>query len=391
MIPSMSIPTLRRVVIVQRYVLHYRVPFLNQLREKLASSGVELVVVHGLKPKAAAENQGDTTDLTWSVLVKNRWISFPGMSLLWQPAMRYLRGADLVIVEQATSYLLNYRLFARQLRRRTNLAFWGHGRNMKAHRASRVGEAIKRFMSSKVHWWFAYNALSSEIVRELGFPPERITDVQNAVDTRALRRAWEALTPADTAALRAELGLPESNVGVFVGGMYPEKHLGFLIQAAVHVRRLVPDFHLILIGAGSDERIAADAADRYEWVHYLGPLMDQAKVPYMAAADLFLLPGLVGLAIVDSFALELPLVTTADAAHSPEIDYLESGRNGIMCPSGATPEDFAQEVARLLQDDAARKELVEGCRRAAACYTIEEMVERFSDGVLAALAAPQRS
>lgn len=378
-----------RVVIVQRYITHYRVPFLNRLRSDLAERGVTLELVHGL-PRGEAATKQDTMTVPWATTVRNRWIGVGRRRLLWQRAMPHVRGADLVIVEQASARTLNYRLFLQQLRGRTRLAFWGHGGNFKEERASRIGEWAKRHMSTRVHWWFAYNRLSAEIVQDLGFPQERISDVQNAIDTTALVRARRAITKEGETKLRADLGLSDSNVAVFVGGMYTEKRLGFLVRAAEHVRRMVPDFTLILIGGGPDSQIAEQAATEHAWIHYLGPKLGIEKVPYIAAADLLLMPGLVGLAVLDSFALEAPIITTADAPHSPEIDYLEDGRNGIMLPAGTSPEGYAREVVRLLGDGSALEALRSCCRESATRYTIEEMSTRFADGVVAALAAAPR-
>ena len=42
------------------------------------------------------------------------------------------------------------------------------------------------------------------------------------------------------------------------------------------------------------------------------------------------MPGAVGLGILDSFALQTPMVTTTQNFHGPEIEYLENGKNGII-------------------------------------------------------------
>ncbi len=372
-------------MIVQRYVTHYRVPFFDALRSALRDRGVILDLVHGFP---AQDSKRDTVEVPWAITVTNRWLGVGSKRVLWQPALPHVADADLVIVEQASARALNYLLFVRQLRGRTRLAFWGHGKNFKEERASGPGELVKRVMSRRVHWWFAYNAMAAGVVRGLGYPRERITDVQNAIDTRELVRAREALTDAELAALRSELRLVPGRVGLYVGGMYREKRLDYLIEASSKVRELLPDFSLVLIGAGPEAEVARTAASTHSWVHYLGPRFGREKVPYLAAGDALLMPGLVGLAILDSFALGMPLVTTADGPHSPEIDYLISGRNGVMLPAATTPDRYGREVVRLLQDEQALTELREGCRESAQRYTVEEMAARFASGVMAALQAP---
>jgi glycosyltransferase involved in cell wall biosynthesis len=97
------------------------------------------------------------------------------------------------------------------------------------------------------------------------------------------------------------------------------------------------------------------------------------------------MPGVVGLTVIDSFALEVPMVTVDLPGHGPEIDYLTHGVNGIMLPTGTTPKEYAQAVHDLLADDALHERLQDGCRQGAQTYTIEKMVERFATGVLAAI------
>ncbi len=78
------------------------------------------------------------------------------------------------------AYLINYVLLTYQLLGVKKLAFWGHGKNLQARGERRISEFVKRLVSRRVHWWFAYNNLSAEIVKKTGFPEDRITVAQNA-------------------------------------------------------------------------------------------------------------------------------------------------------------------------------------------------------------------
>ena len=67
-----------------------------------------------------------------------------------------------------------------------------------------------------------------------------------------------------------------------------------------------------------------------EWAHYVGPLFGQARVPYFLLADVFLMPGAIGLAVLDCFALQLPMLTTTFRYHGPERAYVIDQVNGIV-------------------------------------------------------------
>jgi len=359
-------------------------PFYELLRARLSKSDIKLVLVYG-SPSEIESLKQDNIEITWANHIKNRSIKIGRYRLYWQPCLPYLQGADLVIVEQASRLILNYVLFAGQALGIKKLCFWGHGKNFQGHNASELGEGIKYYMSRHVHWWFAYNDLSSRIIRSLGYPQERITSVQNAIDTRSLVKAQQNITAEQLLHIKAGLGIKGDNICIYTGGMYPEKRLDFLLEACEKIKDTIPDFEMIFIGAGPEDKKVKEAAQKHAWIHYVGPKFDEEKVPYFMLSKLFLMPGLVGLTILDAFALETPLVTTNIPYHSPEIGYLINGVNGVMVRESDDPAVYAAQVANLLKDDKARERLVSGCKVAREKYTIEDMARNFACGVLEAL------
>ena len=162
----------RRVLIVQRVIFQYRRGFYELLKELLDAEGIELALVCG-QPGPDEAGKRDLARVDWAL--ERRTLSFPlgRRRLYWQPCLSAAHQADLVVVEQASKLLVNYVLLAEQMAGVKRLAFWGHGRTPKAAPPSRLGEAAKTFMSSRVHWWFAYNELSASYVRSMGFPSAR--------------------------------------------------------------------------------------------------------------------------------------------------------------------------------------------------------------------------
>ena len=373
-----------KVVIIQRVLSHYRRPLYELLRERLAGADIELVLIHGSPSKSGARKK-DSAKILWAHHIKNRSIKTGPYDLYWQPCLKYIREADLVIVEQASKLILNYALFIFQMIGFKKVCFWGHGKNFQEHNASFIGECAKRFMSRHVHWWFVYNNLSAEIVRSLGYPKDRITSVQNAIDTRRLVAAKQTITQQKLDHIRSELGIKGKNVCIYTGGMYPEKRISFLLEACLQIKKTVSDFEMIFIGAGPEDNKIKKMAKKFEWIHYIGPLFDESKVPFFMLSKLFLIPGSAGLAVLDGIALETPLITTNIASHGPEIDYLVDGVNGSIVKESNSPSVYAFQVSSLLKDDKARERMIKGCRATKEKYTIEEMVERFTEGIIEAL------
>lgn len=373
-----------QVVIVQQAVLQYRRGFYERLRTQLADVGVELTLVHS---NPIETTYRDAIDFPWAHRVPPRWFQVGGGRLLWQPAYPFLRDADLVIVEQATKHLLNLVLAAEQKLGRRRFALWGHGRDFHARGDGGAAERVKRVLTRMPHWWFAYTELSAEIVAAEGFPRERITVVQNAVDSRAIARDVERLDADAADRIRADLALAEGRVGLFIGGLVASKRLEFLCEAADVVRAMTGDFTLLVAGAGEGEhaaRMRAYAAER-AWVHLLGPRFEADKAALLRIADVVVVPAWAGLVVVDAFAAGVPIVVSASQAHPPEISYLRDGVNGLVVDDAGSPQRYGEAVAALLQDRARLAALAEGGRQARERYTVEAMVDRFVGGICSAL------
>ena len=374
---------MKRVIIIQEHLPHYRIVFFELLKAKLGSLGFDLDVIHGTR----RSNQFVAGDLPWATGVKIHRCG--GVAWHRDTVIRCLK-ADLVISVHELKYLSSIVL---QLATRwggPRFAYWGHGRNFQARNINSWVESIKRIQARHVDWWFAYNQLCASVVRELGFPLERITSVENAIDTTRLIECRKALTDADLDVLRNRLGTHSNHIAIYTGALYPLKRIDFLIHAATLLRKKIADFELIVIGDGPDRHLVRDAAAQHAWIHDIGPKNDTEKVPYWALAKLLLMPGLVGLVVVDSFALGVPLITTDYPFHSPEIDYLENGVNGIIVACGDSPQHYAAEVAGLLLNPERLECLAAGARASASDHTIERMVESFATGITRALAMPHR-
>lgn len=368
------------VSIVQRRLPHYRLPLFERMRSTLQTQGVTLRLLHGV-PTASERSKNDGGHLPWAEPLATRyWLDD---RVCWQPFAQLTAGSDLVIVSQENK-LVNNLLALAQPWRSGKMAFLGHGRNMQSDRPDGALERFKRWTSSRVDWWFAYTELSARFVRDDGVPASRITVLNNSIDTNDLRAAVARARQRPRETLRSGLGLaPSGPLGVFVGSLYDAKRVPWLLKAAEAIQARVPSFQLAIAGEGPDKPVVDAAAARCSYVHGLGSVRGDRKASLLAAADLMLNPGVVGLTILDAFVAGLPLLTTdcglQGGLHSPEIAYLQSGDNGLM-----TADDLAAFVAavvQLLQNPALAQRLQAGALQAGELYSIEHMSDRFCAGI----------
>jgi glycosyltransferase involved in cell wall biosynthesis len=359
----------RRVVIVQELLPQYRVPFFEGLRSALAEQDIELCLVHGHASGARAQRK-DEASIPWATVVRNRRLTIRGRDVaVWQPALGAIRQADLVIIEHANRFLLNYLLL---LRRPTRLAFWGHGGNLQTSRASGSRERFKRWTARRADWWFAYTEGSAQRVEAAGFPLHRITVVNNSTDTSIFDGVEQPRIKGRT---------------IFVGGLDGTKRLGFLLEAAEAAHTKCPSFSLVVVGDGPQRTLMVDAAAKFSWFDYLGPQFGADKAAALKSAGLLLMPGLVGLAAIDSLAAGTPMLTVDSPTHSPEFEYLDDDRNAVILPEGTTAAAYGAAAAALSSDSLRLEKLRDGCRLSASEFSLNAMIRRFREGVQRAIAA----
>lgn len=367
-----------QVCIVQRRLTHYRVPLFVAMREKLAERGIQLELLVG-RGTPAEEKKHDAAELPWATSIPTHYLA--GGRLCWQPVRFHLAGADLVIVTQENKLLQNHLLLL--MPRHFKLAFWGHGANLQSGNPHGFKEQYKRWTTNRVDWWFAYTQMSADLVMAAGFPGNRITVLNNAVDTSDMQRHRQSVTPEETHALRASLGFGAGPVGVFVGSLYADKRLDFLFAAAAAIRREVPDFHLLIVGEGQErDRVQAWCA-AHPWARWVAARFGREKVAYLSVAQVMLNPGALGLGVMDAFVCQAPMITTDCGNHGPEIAYLENNVNGVMTKNDLNA--FVEASVRLLRDAQALGSLRSGCTLSARRYTVENMAHRFVDGICRAI------
>ena len=370
----------RRVVIIQRRLTHYRIPFFELLRAELASKNIELELCVG-QATLKEQTKNDEGTIAWAKPIKTLY--FWNDQLCLQYFASHLSNASLVIITQENKLISNLLLLLALPLQSFKLAFWGHGANLQSARPNGLKEKFKKWTTKKVHWWFAYTTLSANLIKNDGYNPDQITVLNNSINTTHLKRLAKAVSESEIQNLRDSLAINTDKVGVFIGSFYADKRLDILFSAAELIHNQLSDFRLLLIGDGPDRDKVLAFCDTHPWAHYVGVKKDQEKAQHLALAQLMLNPGLVGLNILDSFSCGIPLITTDCGLHSPEVSYLQNNINGVM-----TDDDisiYSQKVIALLQNPDQIDALRMGCHTSAEEYTLENMVKNFAEGIVKCL------
>ena len=196
-----------------------------------------------------------------------------------------------------------------------------------------------------------------KLIEVQGIPPEKIRRLPWPLNPRFLDLA------DSSAKLPLPPRFPERGRVVLTVGRWAasERYKGTdaLISSISHLVTIVPDLHLVAVGAGDDlsrlERLAADlnVADR---VHFLQNLSREEIAACYANAEIFALPSAgegFGLVFLEAMAFAKPLV---GATCGGTTDVVEDGINGLLVPSGDAGA-LARALGRLLGDESLRAAL----------------------------------
>ncbi|MEF8728835.1 MAG: glycosyltransferase family 4 protein [Accumulibacter sp.] len=354
------------------------------MRRIADENGIELRLICGQPSKSAASRK-DEGFLEWVNKVKNLYIPIEERKdLCWQPTPAGLPKPDLVIVMQENRILSNYSWLLKRALGGPKVAYWGHGRDLQSSNPDSLRNRFKRSLVSYTDWYFGYTELSRDILMMDGYPDEQITVVNNAIDTVQFRQDLDAVTTVMQIALHTKLKLPKDViVGLYCGSLYPDKKLGFLVDACKAVHHQDPRFHLVVIGEGPSLGTLQELTADQDWIRLVGQQRDIEKAAYFSSAIMLLNPGGVGLHVLDAFTSGVPLVTTGNALHGPEIAYLENGKNGVITSDSSF--EYAAAVQKIIGDSRYRQALASAAREASLLYSVENMASRFVEGMLACL------
>lgn len=252
----------------------------------------------------------------------------------------------------------------------TSTSYQSIARTLRAVPFSTIQSWAHRRMDACV----AVSAEAHEEALAFGVPADRIVRISNGVDTRDL----SPVAPSQRAAMRAQLGLPDRPVAIYVGRLAPEKNpLGLLDAWQIARTRFRQPWTLAFVGDGpllEQVRNAARATALSDTVVVAGATEHVEQ--WLQAADLFVLSSHnEGMAntLLEAMACGLPSIVTAVSGMAELI--AESGAGRIVPVGDAAA--FAEALVAL-HDDPAERERMGMRAREKVCnrYSIESVAAR---------------
>jgi len=365
------------IAFIQPFVPSYRVGLFDAIAARLDREGLKLEVWHA-EPKGIVAARRNSSSGPWSVPIVQHRVTVARRNVTFRAIHRKARHVRAVVTGLASSSLETYLLAADP---HVNMMLWGHGRNYTAGNNG-VDARLESWLCSRASQVFTYTAQGAAHLSESGVPSGLISTVVNTTDTARLRQSKNGADTTALAAMRTRLGIGSGPVALFVGAFDVPKRLPFLFEACDIVRRSLPDFELVLAGAGPLDAYVAEETARRDYVRLAGRLeLDELAVA-SNMVDTILIPGRVGLVAVDSLALGVPIITTRFPFHAPEADYLND-QNSVWTDDDV--ESYAASILQMFSDPERLASLKATAAHDGDEYSAEKSADNFVDGILRGL------
>lgn len=358
--------------IILPYLNQYRIGFLKRLRTELDALHIDLGVYAGL-PYGADRARLDEIRGANVTQLRQIQISSGAFSAQFRVPTKQLLRSDLIIFDQGLRNLDAYLLLIRRLAVKQRVALWGHGYTITKPQL-RIARLLQRAMLHSTDWFFAYTEGSARRAEHLGVSRERITVVNNAIDS-------VTADPHELLVARHELRstLPsDAFIGTCIGAMDHVRRLPFLLHSFQEAVKTDPRLHLVVAGSGPASEYLKELATRKTWLTVLGPVHGASKHALLERTKFIAMPGRVGLVAVDSFHHGTPILTTDWPYHGPEYEYL-TAQDSVTVPDDRVAYSIA--IRRLAQEPRELERLSSNAAARAAEFTVERMAHAFAQGI----------
>jgi glycosyltransferase involved in cell wall biosynthesis len=370
-----------KLAIIQTYIPQYKESFFNKLQQR---GGLEVCLIHGENQTESREVVTNQNLLFDTRSIKRTYrVSFLGFEIVFQRGViKALRAVnpEVVVADGTIGILSNFLvgLFCKITRR--PFVVWACGWEKQK---SGLKIIVKRFFyhlqAVLADVFIVYGSKARDYLESLGVDLEKVVLAQNTVDTDEIFDRYDYFVQ-ESRKLRMQMGLTNKRIILFVGRVNRYKRLDILLGAYRVVKSRLRDVALLIVGDGPElDNIKREVArDCVPDIYFRNMTFSEVN-PYFAMCNLFVIPGLGGLAINQAMCFSKPIVCSE--ADGTEIDLVIDGLNGYRVEPG-NEEKMAEAILKIMSSSATQKAMGEySLKILKERATIADMVENFQKAV----------
>jgi glycosyltransferase involved in cell wall biosynthesis len=341
-----------RVAVTYRVCQNWRTPIFSRLARQ---PDIELMVFHGQDiPGTKALNTKDYMGIPHTMLKsyhipikasggESAWMLYPGI-------ISHLNKfrPHVLLCEGGSNIFNNILVYFWAMLTRTPTIWWtlGYVPGRKDRGLAKIFRMLTNAFLHRSSVLLGYSSRAKRYFKEKRCSQPQFVAV-NCVDTDRLQeRIGDA--QANPLPLRSRLGIEGKKVILFVGALTRPKRIDNLLHAYNELRRARQDVALLIVGDGDAREELEALANKLQLpdTHFAGRVIEDVS-HYFLTGDVFVLPGLGGLAISEAMAHGLPVICTI--ADGCEEDLVVDGRNGLVVEDNDIPA-LTRAIETLLDD-----------------------------------------
>lgn len=364
------------IVIIQRLLPHYRIPFFRALVKH--NHDLEVCVYYG-----ETSGVGDISGFE-SRKFHNSKLNLLQYSLVFQIGLMWavLRSRpDVVVIEGTFGVLTNF--FILVIRRMMGLPtlYWTAGWDNPGIQGWRLAfkTLFIRVCLFLCNGAIVYGSAARQYLVRHGLSSDKIMVAQNTVDVEAIIAQGEYWKQQGEL-VRKRFQMENEYLISYIGQLSPIKRVPVLLEAFRTLRSKRKDISLLLVGSGTEDGRLQQHVTRNHIpnVHFAGEVVEGVEA-YFAASNVFILPGTGGLALNQAMALCLPIVATV--ADGTQDDLVIQGENGYVVP--VDNESALVEAIEMILSSPERCKMMgdASLRIVQERATLRNMVEQYSQAL----------
>ena len=320
------------ICVRQRIVGSYRLPFIDLLAERCSGP---VVLISGQSDVGDSVNTSGKLKLAQWIKVKNVRRGFGVFTYYKQPELieKLNQIKPTVFVSEASPRLSDTARVTRYLKRKNVPSLgWGAGTTDFWNRPfKRLRSFYRNRVLSHFDGMLCYGTLAQSQYQAIGYKPDNTFVLYNAT-VRQPDGSSAPSRPPCVAPIKV----------LFIGGLLKTKSIDRLIEAASLLQNDGKSLIVQIVGSGPEaENLQQLAIKLKAPVEFLGRQTGEGLADIARAADLFVLPGLGGLAIQEAMSFGLPVIVTE--ADGTELDLIQE--NGWI-----TKKDNTQALADCISE-----------------------------------------
>ncbi len=326
---------MRRLVLISNRVMHYRVPVYNYFKERFEGQEWEFMV------RANEIQKENPHKISFDLKI----LDFKFEKYRYE--IERLKP-DVVILFLHLKDKIFWPLLAWLKVKKIPVIFWTKGGNLDLPQSK-----VRWFVFNIVHSVVDAIILYSKYELEMLWPnnKKKVYVANNTLNFHSFPKIVESKDE-----IKREYNIPFEKVVLSVGRMGEEngrKKLEHLISVFKSIKKV--NYGLVIVGSGGENTILGKM--NLKNTMYLGEIHDEKSLgisKMFKMADVFCVPGHIGLSINQAMYWGLPVVTEK-GLQPPEFRYLVNGRNGFAVEEGDI-DGLREKILMLLENENLRRE-----------------------------------